>query len=32
MKSFETICKELLKGLENDYDVDLVKILTGEEE
>lgn len=26
------IDKELLKGLENDYDVDLVKILTGEEE
>lgn len=26
------IDKELLKGLENDYDVDLVKILTEEEE
>ena len=26
------IDKELLKGLESDYDVDLVKILTGEEE
>lgn len=26
------IDKELLKGLESDYDVDLVAILTGEEE
>lgn len=26
------IDKELLKGLESDYDVDLIEILTGEEE